>query len=127
MKIFVLTLSALILFGSRLSAQTEKKPDFKIEGQIVVATNGKAGFFTLGGPSLKFSFAKFAFGINMIPSLKFEDDKPKPMVIPILGFGPQFYFFKDKRFVLSFPCYYYSSKNTWTISAGAGYVLTKPK
>ena len=109
-------------------SQTEnQKANLNIEGQIAATTNGKAVFINMGGPAIKFVFPKFAFAINILPSFKFEDDKPKPIVTPLLGVGPQFYFLKDKRFLLSFPCYYFASKNTWEMSAGLGYVLTKPK
>ena len=97
-----------------------------MEGQIAATTNGEAVFLNMGGPALKFSFSKIAASLSMIPSLKFQADKPKPVLTPLLGVGLQFYFLKDKRIVLSLPCYYYATRNIWTLTAGVGYVLTKP-
>lgn len=112
--------------SSTLLAQNENQTSFNIEGQIAVTTNGSALFINLGGPAIKFVFKKFAIAANFLPSLKFEDDAPRPFVTPLFGVGPQFYFLRDKRFVLSFPCYYNPSKNRWEVSGGIGYVLTKP-
>lgn len=98
-----------------------------MEGQLVAATDGKGVFLNAGGPALKFHFKKFAISVNMMPSLRFQEDGSKPFVTPILGAGPQLYFLKDKRFILSFPWYYYTSSQVWTFTAGAGYLLTKPK
>ena len=126
-KIFITIV--LILLGYFGKTQTENKaePLLHIEGQIAITTNGKAVWYNMGGPTLKFNFRKFAIAISMLPSLKFEDDAPKPFVVPILGVGPQVYFLKNKRAILSFPCYYIASRNSWELSGGVGYVLTKPK
>jgi hypothetical protein len=111
-----------------IAQQEDKTASLNIEGQIAVTTNGKAGFLNIGGPAIKFSFTKFTFSLNMLPSLKYELNNPKPAITPILGAGPQLYLLK-KRLVLSFPCYYNTIKvpYKWTITAGIGYVLTKPK
>lgn len=98
-----------------------------IEGQIALTTNGKAIWYNMGGPSLKFSFKKLVFSISMFPSLKFEKDATHPVVMPILGIGPQIYFFKNKRFILTFPYYYIASRNIWELTGGIGYVLTSAK
>lgn len=110
-------------------SQTETKPEpsLNMEGQFAVTTNGKAIWYNMGGPSVKFGFKNVAFGVSMFPSLKFEKDDPRPIVVPILGVGPQIYFLKNKRFVISFPCYYIASRNSWEITGGLGYVLSKPK
>jgi hypothetical protein len=116
-----------MLFSAFTLLIAQVKSGLQLEGQIAAATNGQALFINMGGPALKFIFPKIAFSINMVPSLKFEEDKPKPIVVPLLGVGVQFYFLKDRRFVLSLPCYYYASRNIWTMAAGIGYVLSKPK
>ncbi len=128
MKKIIITLAVLMIKSTASFAQTEIQPaTLNIEGQIAVTTNSKAIFVNFGGPALKFNFKKIAFAINMLPSLKFEEVPSKPIVTPLLGVGPQIYFLKDKRFILSFPCYYYVLKNTWEVSCGIGYVLSKPK
>ena len=105
----------------------EKQTQLYIEGQLAVSTDGKGVFFNMGGPNIKFVYPKFSFAINMMPSLRFQEDKVKSFVTPMLGFGPQFYFLKDKRFLVSFPAYYNTGNSKWTFTAGLGYVLTKKK
>ena len=118
-----------IFLAPGLFSQSGSKPRtaFNLEGQVAATSNGKAVWYNMGGPSVKFNFSKIGFGIGMFPSLKFEDDGPRPIVVPILGVGPQIYFLKDKRMILSFPCYYIATRNSWEITGGIGYVLTKPK
>ncbi len=105
----------------------EKKFDTQIEGQISLTTNGKAAFLSMGGVSLKLIFKKFNVGITMGPALKFEEENAELTVVPVLGVGPQIYFLKNKRLMLSFFAYYIGSRRIWTQTAGIGYVLTKPK
>ena len=92
-----------------------------------MTTDGKGVFFNMGGPNVKFNFSKLSVAINMMPSLRFQEDKVKSLVTPMLGVGPQLYFLKDKRFILSFPAYYNTGTNKWTFTAGLGFSLTKKK
>lgn len=88
MKVIIIFI--LLLAPISIIAQESKKPSsFNIEGQISFATNGKALFINFGGPSLKFHFSKTLVSVNILPSLKLEEDKPKPLITPIIGFGPQ--------------------------------------
>jgi hypothetical protein len=103
------------------------KTSFTVEGQVAVTTSGEGVYLNFGGPCMKYSFKKIAFSIGMLPSLRFEQDKPRHFVTPILGAGLQVYFLKDRRFIASFPCYYISTKTTWKVTAGLGYLLTRPK
>jgi hypothetical protein len=114
---------ALFLPGI-LPAQNQTSVGFNIEGQIVAATDGKGMYINAGGPGLKFIRPKVAFSVNMMPSLRFQHETGKPLVTPILGCGPQVYLLKNKRFVVSFPCYYNATSRVWTFNAGLGYVLT---
>lgn len=116
----------MILSGFSFS-QEELKASLNVEGQIAVTTDGTGVFANMGGPNIKFNFSKFSLAINMMPSLRFQEDKVKSFVTPMLGVGPQLYFLKDKRFVVSFPAYYNTNTNNWTFTAGVGYVLTKKK
>ena len=127
MLIIILFLLIVLSFSVFSQTETMPKAAFNLEGQIAATSNGKAVWYNMGGPSIKFNFKKIGFGIGMFPSLKFEDDNPRPIVIPILGVGPQIYFLKHKRAILSFPCYYIAARNSWELTAGIGYVLTKPK
>jgi hypothetical protein len=63
----------------------------------------------------------------MGPALKFEEENAELTVVPVLGVGPQIYFLKNKRLMLSFFAYYIGSRKIWSQTAGIGYVLTKPK
>ncbi len=117
-----------ILFAvSAFSQEESKHTNLNIEGQFVITSNGSAVFLNFGGPAVKFSFNKFACSLNFMPSLRVEEQQSTPSITPILGTGLQFYFLKNKRFILSFPCYYYANRNIWVGTAGLGYVLTKPK
>jgi hypothetical protein len=116
----------LICFWN-ISAQAQSKTQFAIEGQIAATTNGKGLFLNIGGPALKFIFSKFGISINMVPSIRIQEEEPKSIVTPLLGVGIQLFFLKNKRFIICLPGYYYSSKNTWTLTAGIGYTITKPK
>jgi hypothetical protein len=112
---------------SVLGQQEQKLTSFNLEGQIAATTDGKGVFVNFGGPTLKFNFDKVTFGINFMPSLRFQEDKVKALVTPTLGFGPQLYLLKNKKFILSFPAYYNTNTNVWTFTAGLGYVLTTKK
>ncbi len=116
-----------MIFSRLVFSQEEQKASFNIEGQIAFTTDGIGLFTNMGGPNLKFNFSKFSLAINMMPSLRFQEDKVKSFVTPMLGVGPQIYFLKDKRFVLSFPAYYNTNTNKWTYTAGVAYVLSKKK
>jgi hypothetical protein len=109
------------------TGNTSKKASFTVDGQVAVTTNGEGIYLNFGGPCMKYSFKKIAFSIGMMPSLRFEQDKPRPYITPMLGAGLQVYFLKDRRFIASFPCYYISTKTSWRITAGFGYLLSKPK
>ena len=122
--LMISTLSPFLFF----SQDKEKvNPLCNIEGQIAVTTNGKAFWYNMGGPTFKWSFDNLALGLSFMPSLKFEQDKPRPYVVPILGAGPQIYLFKKKQLVLSFPFYYIASRNAWEFTGGIGYVFSKLK
>jgi hypothetical protein len=108
-----------------LFAKAQSGYDGYLEGQIAVTTNGKAAFINIGGASIKCKLKKFNVSIMMGPSIKFEKEKTVVTTIPVLGVGPQFYFLKNKRFIVSIPSYYISTKKIWTTSIGVGYLLTK--
>ena len=116
-----------LLINYSVFSQEKPKASLNIEGQIAVTTDGTSVFANMGGPNIRFNFSKFIFAINMMPSFRFQDDKVKSFVTPMLGFGPQLYLLKDKRFVISFPSYYNAYTNKWTFTSGVGYVLTKKK
>ncbi len=120
--------SLLLFFTCQLlTAQDQKSAELSFEGQIAATTNGKGCFINFGGPGIKLKAKSFHFAINMLPSLRFQKEDPKPLITPILGVGPQFYFLKSKRLILSFPIYYYAPNHKWEFSAGIGYVLTQKK
>jgi hypothetical protein len=124
---FIFLIITFLLVNRNTFSQEEAKTSLNIEGQVAISTDGKGVFVNMGGPNIKFSFSKFNVALNMFPSLRFQEDKVKSFVTPMLGFGPQIYFLKDKRVLLAFPTYYNTTTNKWTFTAGIGYVLTKKK
>ncbi len=120
--------AVVVLVASTAFSQDDKKFEWSMEGQVVCTTNGVGMYTNFGGPGLRFNFKHFSVGYNMMPSLRFENNIPNtPLVTPILGTGPQLYFLKKKKLVLSFPAYYVTSDHKWTFTAGIGYVLTNKK
>lgn len=78
-----------------------------------------------GGPGLRWIYPKvFQLGIDLMPSLRFQKEEPKSIVTPLLGFGPQLFFLKEKKLILSIPFYYNVTQNKWGMTAGLGYILT---
>lgn len=123
--IALMSLNSLLAVGQEVNPAT--KFTFNIEGQIALTTDGKGMYMNLGGPALKFNFKHLTLAANLMPSLRFQNETPKPLVTPMLGFGPQVYFLKNKRCVLSFPCYYNTLNHRWKYTAGIGFVLTRKK
>jgi len=93
----------------------------------MASANANALFINIGGPFLRVNFPRTSIGITFYPTFKFEKTASKIVVSPLLGVGPQICFLKNKRFIIAFPCYYYSTKNFWTATVGFGYVITAPK
>jgi hypothetical protein len=129
--LFFLSFGIFVLI-SKSSAQTDKQITDKkfalsFDGQIVVATNGDAVFTNFGGPGLRMKPSKsLAFAINMLPSLSFIENAPRPLVTPTLGVGFQLSY---KQFILCLPLYYVAPKGSsvqnWTMAFGIGYRLSK--
>jgi hypothetical protein len=97
-----------------------QKPDTKISvtGSLIAGTDGKAWYFSMGGPGLKCSFSKKTFlSVNMLPSLRIIKDNVRPVVTPILGTGILFGY---KRLIAVLPFYYIASLNKWKASVGLG-------
>jgi hypothetical protein len=108
-------------------SQSNKSFEWSFEGQIALVTNGKGCFVNFGGPGIKFKSNLLDVKLGMMPSLRFQKESPKPIVTPLLGFGPQFYLTKSKKLFLSFPIYYYASTYKWEFTGGIGYVITSIK
>jgi hypothetical protein len=115
-----------IIIGN-ISAQESTKFEWAFDGQISATTDSKGVFVNFGGPGLKLKTKFINVSLNMMPSLRFQEDGTKPFVTPILGGGPQLYFLKKKKLILSFPAYYYSSTQKWVFTTGLGYVITTSK
>lgn len=124
----VFTLSAFIFLNSfSIKAQQTAEVKFNLEGQLAATTDGRGIFINVGGPAVKFNFKKVAFSLQMMPSLRFHKEIGRPLVTPMLGCGPQIYFLRQRRLILSFPAYYYSSSHVWHFTAGLGYVINFKK
>lgn len=118
---------SLLLFENQFNSQSNKSFEWSFEGQIALVTNGKGCFVNFGGPEIKFKSNLVDVKLGMMPSLRFQKESPKPIVTPMLGFGPQFYLTKSKKLFLSFPIYYYASTYKWEFTGGIGYVITSIK
>jgi hypothetical protein len=103
-------------------SQSTKTFSTSITGSAMLSTDGKSVFFNMGGPGIKLSAKNWSTSISMIPSLRFFEDDPRPIVTPLLGVGLNVSY---KRWVLGFPCYYLASKSMWILSVGAGVRLGK--
>ena len=125
MRVFFLICIVLSING--VFSQQKKSFELSSEGQIALVTNGRGFFVNFGGPGIKFKMKALDVKLNMMPSLRFQKENPKPYITPLLGFGPQIYFTKSKRLLLSFPIYYYPSTYKWEFTAGLGYVITSKK
>lgn len=125
MKGKILTIIFLPIFLA--FSQEKSKISLGFEGQLSVASDGKGVFTNFGGPGLKLKTQAFNLSFLMMPSLRFQNDDPKPFVIPVLGVGPQLQVLKSKRLIFTFPAYYFVIEKKWTFAAGLGYVLSKGK
>ena len=123
----ILFLVFLHLVNNFSFSQSNKSFEWSFEGQIALVTNGKGCFVNFGGPGIKFKSNLLDVKLGMMPSLRFQKESPKPIVTPLLGFGPQFYLTKSKKLFLSFPIYYYASTYKWEFTGGIGYVITSIK
>ena len=103
-------------------SQTDKKFSTSLTGTVMVSTDGKSVFYNMGGPGVKLSGKKWSTSLCMIPSLRFFEDEPRPLVTPLLGLSLNVSY---KRWIIGFPCYYLASRNIWILSAGAGVRLGK--
>lgn len=128
MKTSFLSLLLLVLFYNQINAQEAKSVRIMAScfGQINVASNFKnSTFINFGGPGIKLNAKKLNLGINMVPSLRYFYDKPRPSITPVLGTSVFAEVGKKKKIVVGCPFYYFASQNKWTINFSLGYVLSK--
>lgn len=113
----------MVCSGVRTHAQTETEVKLELNGQLVATASDKAVFVNVGGPALKLKTKTVHFSIGALPSLRFQMEKGKLQLSPILGLGPQVFLGKKHRFIASFPIYYFSSTHIWVYTAGIGWVF----
>lgn len=126
-RISILVMLIYLLLVMKVLSQENTKIEWGFEGQIATTTDSKGVFVNFGGPGIKLKTKFVNVSFNMMPSLRFQEDATKPFVTPILGVGPQLYFLKKKKLILSFPAYYFSNAQKWVFTAGIGYVITTSK
>ncbi len=117
-----LTLLLFLFSIAHLSAQKKEMTSASVMGSVMVSTDGESVFYNMGGPGIKFTKDKLSIGFNMLPSLRFFKDDPRPLVTPLLGAG---LIIGYKRFIIGMPVYYLAAKTTWIISGGVGVKLGK--
>jgi len=110
----------LIFFHNISLAQKTNTISATITGSAVVSTDGKSVFFNMGGPGIRVAKKDWMASINLLPSLRFFEDQPRPFVTPILGTGV---FIGYKRFIVAVPLYYLSARSEWIVTAGIGVKL----
>jgi hypothetical protein len=112
----------LLLAVIQISAVAQKKSivSASITGSVMLTTDGSSLFYNMGGPGVKFTKNNWMLGINMLPSLRFFKDDPRPFITPMLGAGILIGY---KRLMVGVPLYYLSAKSEWIISAGVGVKL----
>jgi hypothetical protein len=120
----LLSIMILLLVFSfvKLYAQKKEVTMSSITGSMMISTDGKSIFYNMGGPGIKFTKDKLTIGFNMLPSLRFFKDDPRPLVTPLLGAG---LIIGYKRFIIGMPVYYLAAKTSWIISGGIGVKLGK--
>lgn len=105
-----------------LLAQNKEVVSASITGSIMVSTDGESVYYNMGGPGIKFTKDKFSVMVNMLPTLRFFKDEPRPFVTPLLGVGIMIGY---KRFIIGMPVYYLAAKSSWILSGGIGVKLGK--
>jgi hypothetical protein len=110
-------LVVLFLSIPGLLVAQEKKLQPALSGTAMMATDGNAVYVNLGGPGLKWVQGHWQLSINMLPSLRFVSDKPRPFATPSLGAG---FLIAYKRFVIGVPFYYIASRQEWRVAPGVG-------
>lgn len=93
------------------------------DGIISMSTNGKYGFFCLGGPSVGISQGHWRVAINMYPSLRIgrPEGSLAPQITPTLGTGV---YVAYKRAILLVPFHYITEDRAWTTAIGLGWRVT---
>lgn len=105
-----------------LFAQNKEVVSASITGSVMVSTDGESLFYNMGGPGIKFTKDQFYISVNMLPTLRYFKDEPRPFVTPLLGTG---LIIGYKRFIIGMPVYYLAAKASWIISGGIGIKLGK--
>lgn len=131
-KLIIITL--LCLINLNIFAQDDSKnkisKSFSIDGAVCLTTDGKAGYFNMGGAQIKFDLShKVVFAITLLPSIgisklettdSYNNKTTRLNAIPFLGIGPQIFV---KKWIFSFPFYYKNSSQVWVATAGIGYKI----
>jgi hypothetical protein len=118
----MLFIYSLCFFNLTLFSQKKGNLSANITGSVMVSTDGTSFFYNMGGPGVKWTKDKWMIGLNLIPSLRFFKDEPRPFVTPMLGAGVIIGY---KRWMLGVPMYYLSAKAEWIATVGVGVKLGK--
>lgn len=129
MNKLILTI-CLLIAGSSTTAIAQQK-GFKaslFEGTIVAGYADKGAYINCTGPAVKYTRAKTAFLLGLLPSLKIKEDKVEEglpsnsLITPTLGFGLTA---TIGHLALQVPAYYNAKTATadgqWKLGFGVGY------
>jgi hypothetical protein len=113
-KKIIIIIILLFSVEAGLSQEVKVKPDraYYPGGQIGVLTDLDAVYLNFGGPGFRIKANKFSVSYNMLPSLRFSNER----IIPTLGTGVQFFY---DKYILMVPFYYVDQR--WRFAAGLGY------
>jgi hypothetical protein len=119
-------ITLLFFFIPALNAHTQDKMPSKIKpdisGSFLVSFAGNAAYASFGGPGIKITTGKWSLGLHMMPSLRFWEDKPRPLITPVLGAGLLAGY---KRLIIALPFYYLASEVKWKTGIGIGVKIGK--
>jgi hypothetical protein len=122
LRFFSVTILFIVFSFNKLLAQKKDINMTSITGSMMISTDGNSFFYNMGGPGVKFAKEKWTISLNMLPSLRFFKDEPRPLVSPLLGAG---LIIGYKRFIFGMPVYYLTAKTSWIITGGVGVKLGK--
>jgi hypothetical protein len=119
-------IALMIFFLTTLPGITQDKKPTQIKavvsGSVIASLAGNAVYSSFGGPGVKITNGTWSVGLYMLPSLRFQEDKPRPLVTPVLGTGLLIGY---KRLIFGLPLYYVAQQLKWKAGVGIGAKIGK--
>lgn len=122
MKSSLLLICLFYFLPQVLKAQQTTGGKATLSGMVAMATDGRAAYLTFGGPGVKWTKKGYEIGAYMLPSLRLQNDAPRPFVTPSLGGG---ILFRHKRLIAGLPVYYVAAQQRWFVAGALGIAFGK--